>query len=345
VKQSNNRHGSTQRALHSHDAVDLHLHTLASDGFWTPDTLTQYLVENQFKVAAVCDHDTQRSVVETIALGAERGVQIVPGVEVTCSWEDRQLHILIYGIRPDRDDDDARPFRRLLDRIDAELHANAVDAKDRFESAGKALPSLEEIRNGRVLWPFHVLSAAIQDKHAPNLKESAEMLVSLGGTFSADLPLGDVVDAAHLAGGLCLIAHPGRADAVGIVDEAGLDRILADHPLDGLEAHYRSYTDEQTELYRRLAFDRGLLVSCGSDSHAPNMPVNPRPWRAAWCGALLDRLGFEVERRPEHEPVWEAGMDPDAVKPAAESEQDQAPMEEIASKEAEAELEASVQGG
>ena len=260
MNQANKQASIGNRVLGAGDAVDLHLHTIASDGFWTPDALTEYLAANQFRVAAVCDHDTQRSVVETVELGARRGVTIVPGVEVTCGWENRQLHILIYGIRPDRTDDDSRPFRRLMDRIDAELHANAEDARQRFEASGRVLASLEEIRNGRVLWPFHVLSAAIQEKHAPNLKESAEMLLSLGGTFTADLPLGDVVDAAHLAGGLCLIAHPGRADAVGVVAEADLDRILAEHPIDGLEAHYRSYTDAQTEFYRRMAFDRGLLV-------------------------------------------------------------------------------------
>ncbi|CAN5576927.1 hypothetical protein BH23CHL4_BH23CHL4_15900 [soil metagenome] len=343
MKRANKRQAGPPGALQARDAVDLHLHTLASDGFWSPDTLTQYLAEKQFKAAAVCDHDTQRSVVETIALGEERGVTVVPGVEVTCSWENRQLHILVYGVRPDCTDDDAKPLRQLLDRIDTELHANAEDAKTRFESSGRELVSLEEIRDGRLLWPFHVLTAAIQDKHVPNLKEAAELLVELGGRFTADLPLGDVVDAAHLAGGLCLVAHPGRADAVGEVAEGDLDRVLEDHPLDGLEAHYRSYTDAQTEHYRRLAFDRGLLVSCGSDSHAPNMPVNPRPWRAAWCAALLTRLGFEVEGEAGGGPAWHVGMDHDAVHPSAEHAQAEAPMEEDANSEAE--LEASVQRG
>jgi hypothetical protein len=72
------------------------------------------------------------------------------------------------------------------------------------------------------------------------------------------------------------------------------------------------------------------------------MPVNPRPWRAAWCSALLERFGFDVEREDHDAPVWEEGMDPEAVKPSAESEQAQAPVEEVAGKEAE--LEASVQG-
>jgi hypothetical protein len=110
-----------------------------------------------------------------------------------------------------------------------------------------------------------------------------------------------------------VIAHPGRSDSVGAVTEADLDRILAEIPIDGLEAHYRSYTDTQTALYRRLAIDRGLLISCGSDSHAPNQPVNPRPFHAAWCSGLLARLGLPVT--VPNDPVWDRGMDPLAAKP------------------------------
>jgi predicted metal-dependent phosphoesterase TrpH len=303
-------------SLQGTDRVDLHLHTLASDGFWTPDTLTTYLAEHGFAVAAVCDHDSQKSVVEAIDLGRQRGVNVIPGVEVTCKWEERQLHILVYGIRPDRDDAAARPFLALMRDIDDQLNINAIDARERFIASGRDLPSLEEIRNGRVLWPFHVLSAVIQDKHAPNLKEAAEMLVSLGGTFTADLPVEAVVAAAHEAGGVCVVAHPGRDDAVGVVTDEDLDRLLPIAPMDGLEAHYRSHTAEQTALYREIAERRGLLISCGSDSHAPGKPVDPKPWRAAWCAGLLERLGLSVDVDTDG-PVWTSSMEPLPAPPPA----------------------------
>ena len=296
------------------DAVDLHLHTLASDGFWTPADLIGHLAENRITVAAVCDHDTQRSVAEAIRLGQERGVHIIPGVEVTTTWRDRQWHLLVYGIHPDRRDPDATAFQAALTELDAILQNRAVDARRRLEASGRALPSLGEILAGRPMWPFHVLSAAIQDKHVPNLKESAELVVELGGNFTADLPIADVVTAAHEAGGICVMAHPGRSDSVGIMTEADLDAMLIEFPLDGLEAHYRSYTDAQTALYREMAQKRGLLISCGSDSHALGKPVDPRPWQAAWCRDLLGRLGVTVD--PSDGPDWWPGADRGAVAPA-----------------------------
>lgn len=315
----NGKSSRTERIdLPARAPVDLHLHTLASDGSWTPSQLIDHLAGRGFRVAAVCDHDTQRSVVQAIELGKLRGIHVIPGVEMTCSWNDRQLHILCYGIRPDRTDPESADFRTLLDRIDQQLQENAADAARRIEASGKPLPNLEQVQAGRPLWPFHVLTAAIEMKHVPNLTKAAELVNELGGTFTADLPLAEVVAATHAAGGICSIAHPGRADAVGIVSEEDLDRIVAETGMDGLEAHYRSYSDEQTALYRRLASERGMLVSAGSDSHGPHRPTNPRPWHAVWAKDLLERLGVDLQSLPEREPAWKAGMDPMATVPAPE---------------------------
>ena len=317
--------------LASDDPVDLHLHTLASDGFWEPSQLVPYLASNGFRVASICDHDSQRSVLEAMQLGEEHGVRIIPGVEVTTRWSGRQWHLLVYGIRPDRVDDDAADFLTILAELDAVLQANAEDARQRIEASGKPLPSLPEIAAGRPVWPFHVLSAAIKEAHVKNLTEAANLVTELGGSFTADAELDRTVRAAHKAGGLCVIAHPGRSDSVGAVTEADLDRMLENIPIDGLEAHYRSYTDAQTALYRRLAIDRGLLISCGSDSHAPGQPVDPRPWRAAWCAGLLARLGIPVT--VPDDPVWVAGMDtlaalpPDQIKQAEPVAEQAAPAE------------------
>jgi predicted metal-dependent phosphoesterase TrpH len=297
------------------DRIDLHLHTFASDGAWTPAALVDHLAAEGFRVAAVADHDTQRSVPEVTRRAARRGIRVIPAVEVTTRWNGRQWHVLVYGIQPNRADPEARAFRSVMADLDAQLLTLAEDARNRIEAEGKPLPSLEEIAGGRPLWPFHVLSSAIREGHVRNLKEAAELVSRLGGGFSADEPLERVVDAAHQAGGIAVVAHPGRADSVGALLPEDLDRMLAEIPIDGLEAHYRSHTDEQTALYRQLAAEKGLLISAGSDSHAPHQPVNPRPWRAIWADDLLARLGITVEPAPEGEAIWEPGMDPLAPKP------------------------------
>ena len=301
-------------------AVDLHLHTLASDGFWKPAELVDYLADHGFRVGAVCDHDSQASVLAAIRQGERRGVRIVPGIEVTTRWDGRQWHLLVYGIRPDDERPEAQPFLEMVAATDAAFREIARDARQRVEASGRPLPSLEKVLDGQPMYPVHVLRTMIADKHVPRLKEAAELVVELGGNFTIDRPLPEVVERAHQAGGICILAHPGRPDLGPALTAEVLDRMLAEAPIDGIETHYRTYTDEDTAFYRGLAEERGLLTSTGSDSHALGTPVDPRPWQAIWAADLLGRLGIEVERR-ESGPVWEPGMDPLAIKPEPPKEQ------------------------
>src|SRR5690242_7891866 len=212
--------GKTSGPLAPNDKVDLHLHTLASDGAWMPAALVDHLAAEGFRVVAVCDHDTQRSVPETMRRAARRGIVVIPGVEVTTRWRDRQWHLLVYGVDPADSAERGQAFRSVLADLDARLLELAEDARRRIEASGRALPSLEEIAGGRPLWPYHVLRSTIREGHAPNLTKAAELVVALGGDFSADVPLERAVDAAHAAGGICVVAHPGRSDSVGIMTEA-----------------------------------------------------------------------------------------------------------------------------
>jgi len=308
-------HATTPRTILAHDTpVDLHLHTYASDGFWSPSDLVDHLVGAGIAVAAVCDHDTQDSVIETIELGSRRGVRIVPGTEVTVRWGGRQWHLLVYGIRPDDDRQEAKAFLDLMTEHDRQFMALAVDARRRVEESGRPIPSLAREVGERKMMPVHVLRAMIADRHVPRLKEAAELVVALGGNFTYDTPLAAVVAAAHEGGGVCVLAHPGRADLGPALTAKALDALLKDAPLDGIEGHYRTYTDADTARYRRMAETRGLVIGTGSDSHAPGHPVDPRPWRAAWGRALLERLGFDVRESPDGVD-WAPGMDPLNAKP------------------------------
>jgi len=297
--------------LAAESPVDLHLHTFVSDGIWHPRDLVDRLAQDGILVAAVCDHDNQRSVLEAIDYGERRGVKIIPGIECTVRWGERQWHMLVYGVRPDDERPEARAFLDLVARQDEVFQHLARDARQRVEASGRAIPTVNVLERHGPLMPVHVLRAMIADKHVPRLKEAAELVVELGGHFTTDTPMGDVVAAAHAAGGVCIVAHPGRADLGPALDEPTLDRMLADVSVDGIECHYRTYTDKDTDFYRGLAEARGLLIGTGSDSHGPGVPVDPRPFRAAWSAGLLARFGIVVDA-PDG-PVWAPGMDPNAT--------------------------------
>ena len=186
-------------------------------------------------------------------------------------------------------------FGRLLATQQDKSAGAAEHAIELLEQNGHKLPSLDEVVDGRPLLPTYVLQTAIKDGHATNLMTAHQLTIKLGEDLRVDTPLEQVVEAAHEASGICVVAHPGRNDGAGILSADQLERMLTSIPIDGLEGHYRSYTTYDTAKYRGLAQDHGLLVSSGSDSHAPGMPVDPRPHLARWVTPFLNQLDIEVE--------------------------------------------------
>lgn len=192
------------------DSVDLHMHTVASDGRWTPEQLVNHLHENGFRVFAVADHDTMASVAEVVKLGSERGMHVVPAVEMTTRWEERQVHCLIYGV--DMESDRSKPFMQLL----ADQQARLAEMSDRImtllEQNGRHVRSLDEVLGGRPVKPYMVYRAMIRDGHGTDLRTAHNIVKGLGEPGLVDVALADAVEAAHRAGAFAIVAHPGRDD-------------------------------------------------------------------------------------------------------------------------------------
>lgn len=282
------------------DAVDLHMHTTASDGRWTPETLTEYLSEHNFRVVAVADHDTMDSVPEMTERAAAAGIHVIPAVEMTTRWQERHVHCLVYGVDPSAPPSAA--FKSLMSRQQDNLRATAERVVSLLERHGRHLPSLDEVTAGRPLWPHLVFRAMIKDGHGNSLFTAHNIVRGLGEPALVDVPLEETVAAAHEAGAVTIIAHPGRDDGWGFLYEDRLDTMREHIPIDGLEGHYRTYATVDVERYRQYAEQHGLLVSAGSDSHWAGFPVNPTPHPARWIAPLLHRLGVEVD--PHEGPAW-----------------------------------------
>jgi predicted metal-dependent phosphoesterase TrpH len=287
-------------SIHHNATVDLHMHTTASDGRWTPATLVARVAERGIRVIAVADHDALDSVTPARDLAAARGIALVSGVEVTTRWDGRQWHVLVYGADIERG-----PLRELVD-WQRQRHIDAAnEAIARLRQRGYTVPSLDTAIGGRPPLPIYVMDALIRDDLAPNML-AANRLVSedLGVPFYIDVPLDETVAAAHASGGVAILAHPGRDEGAGILAPERLARMLTHAPLDGLEVHYPTHTLDQVREYADLADRHGLLRSCGSDSHGPDRPRDPLPYHASLITPLLTRLGF---RFPEDEPLSASG--------------------------------------
>ena len=76
--------------------IDLHVHSTASDGSLTPRELVYYAAEKQLSAIALTDHDTVSGLAEAAAASQHAGIELIPGVEMSCVWEGTEIHILGY---------------------------------------------------------------------------------------------------------------------------------------------------------------------------------------------------------------------------------------------------------
>jgi hypothetical protein len=114
------------------------------------------------------------------------------------------------------------------------------------------------------------------------------------GYRSIKAPIAEGLAAAHASGAITILAHPGRRDGeIHRFDLPELVELLDEQPLDGIETYYPVHTPEQTQTYHRLAEERGLLESAGSDSHSLSHRA-PIRYPARYCANLLARLGITV---------------------------------------------------
>jgi predicted metal-dependent phosphoesterase TrpH len=244
--------------------VDLHLHTTASDGRSSPAELVHLAVAAGLRVMAVTDHDTTAALAEVWTLAAGRGIEAVPGIEITAVEDGRDIHILGYFFDPD---DDALATFLAAARADRVSRVEAIAA--RLAALGMPVDLTTILgdagrQSGRSVGRPSIAAAMIAAGYVKNKTEAFEKWLGQDGPVfvarSGATPE-RVIETLHAAGGLVSLAHPGRTgiDArIPVLREAGLD---------ALEVFHSDHDGEMVERYAGLARRLGLLVTGGSDFH------------------------------------------------------------------------------
>ena len=272
--------------------IDLHTHTLYSDGHWQPAELLAQLAREGIAVAAITDHDTVEHVDELRAQGRELGVHLLAGTEVTTTWRGLPAHLLCYA--------DTLTSNALAALIQTTVERQIANTREVYrtlvEDRGFAFPRQHETlreRNGEVVRPVDNALLLVHHHYAPDLAHALEMIRE-AGYVQMTASLEEAVAAAHESGAVTVLAHPGRGGGeIHRYDPELVAGMLASVRLDGIEVYYPTHTAAQTAAYDALARHYGLLVSAGSDSHGPRQRL-PVAYPAHLCAALLERCGVQV---------------------------------------------------
>ena len=294
---------TTNLVLASDADIDLHLHTTYSDGAWTPEQLLDYLVQEQFGLAAITDHDRVDTAVALQELALDKNQAVLVGVEMTTLWNDEMsgqdemsglpnmTDLLCYGFDPGPNalNDLAQDLMRRQCENTREVYENLQRKGFAFSEDPNELTTLLETPSSQ---QPHALVALLNKYGYGTGKPSAGGIVLEAGCKFELNDLAAVVEAAHQSGAVCLIAHPGRDDGFVSYDADMLDKLRREIPIDGLEVYHPKHTSAKSSLYREYAEKHNLLMSSGSDSHKPEKP--PIKYRAELSRDLLERVGIRI---------------------------------------------------
>jgi hypothetical protein len=286
--------------------IDLHCHSTVSDGMLPPVELVARAAGNGCRWLALTDHDDLDGLAPAARTATEYGVGFVPGVEISVSWRDVTLHIVGLGIDPACD-----TLREGLAQVRSGRAERAEQMAAGLAKAGigGALQgAYRYASNPALISRAHFARYIVEQGHARDTGSVFKRFLVKGkpGYVRHEwASLGDAVEWVHAAGGLAVIAHPGRyrVNAAGMQD---LLREFVELGGDGIEVITSSHSSEDYQRFNVLARDAGLLASVGSDFHAPE-----ESWMDVGGVPALPLLAT---------PVWQAlGLAFEDVSPAAGS--------------------------
>lgn len=246
--------------------IDLHAHSNRSDGTFAPAEVVRLASERDLDVVALTDHDTTDGLDEALATGAELGVEVVPGIELSAEHEATSVHVLCYWMDPANEG-----LQAELSRLGDERFRRGELMVEKLRALGVPIEfeRVQRIANGATIVRPHVAQAMVEIGAVATEKEAFDVYLGDGRPGHVPKHALDPVDAVALilgAGGVCVLAHPGMwGDQTSVPVE--LIKRMAAAGMRGLEVDHPDHLPEQVDQYRALAGELGLVATGGSDCH------------------------------------------------------------------------------
>ncbi len=243
--------------------VDLHLHSTASDGTETPAEVVERAARRGLAGLSLTDHDTVDGLGEAARAAREHGLRFLPGAELSANEPGSSIHILAFGF-----DTGHQGFMDFLEGWRDARARRAEEIVVRLREQGLDL-TMEHVRKqagGDILTRAHLGRALEAEGLVPDQKTAFARYLSRGRpAFVEKPPLRpeEVCRRVHEAGGVALVAHPGRAHTVDDI------RRWVDDGIDGVEVLHPANAPDVRRRMDALAEELDLLRTGGSDWHGP----------------------------------------------------------------------------
>lgn len=272
--------------------ADLHVHSSASDGQYSPAELIYLAGRQGLSAVALTDHDTTDGIGEAISAGRDCGVRVIPGVELSAR-EYKNCHILGYGYDL---------TTSALGRLCEEQRANRIRREGmilnflREKGFDLSRGEVERLAGGNVIGRPHFAQALVSRGDVSDMREAFDRFLDTAEFWKKvprlEADVHSCLRAIKDSGGKASLAHPYQMK----LSNQELDALVAqltEWGLDAIECYYPKYNQEQQALYLRLAGKYGLHITGGSDFHGeqikPDIQLARLELKLDW---LLD-CGYE----------------------------------------------------
>ncbi len=252
--------------------TDLHIHTYYSDGVFSPEKIVDTAIDVGLEVIALTDHDNVLSygVAQDYLKkeGKEDKLKILQGVEINTLYKNYEVHIL--GYLMDTQNSDFQNLLKVQQQARVKQTKEIISLLAKKEGIKiKYEDILKQVAKGGSIGRPHIAKAitnaggtgSVMEAYAKYIHDDSPVYVPRK-TVSPH----DAVEIIYDAGGVPVIAHPHDLDiAESLVKE------LMTYGLRGIEAYHRKHSPACVEYFSSMAEDLGLIVTGGSDFHAPNI--------------------------------------------------------------------------
>lgn len=244
--------------------IDLHIHSNKSDGTLAPEEIIQKSYRLKLHAISITDHDSIDGLKKASIESKKHGINFIPGIEISSSYNGYDLHILGYFLNYDN--------RELTNTLaDLKLYRKIRIKKivEKFNNSGINI-NINDIKNynsdnsvGRI----HVARALFDKGFVKDTNEAFEKYLIEDSPFYVQKKVLNINEAVNLlkkSGAIVCLAHPGMNDAIKDIDK------IMKFGFDGIEAYHPLNNSEQTKMLLSFSITNNFLATGGSDNHGDN---------------------------------------------------------------------------
>jgi predicted metal-dependent phosphoesterase TrpH len=277
---------------------DLHSHSRESDGTLSPSELVAAAHAGGVNVLALTDHDTTDGLAEATQSAGQLGMQLVPGVEISVSWQSQTIHVLGLGVNPA-----SELLQAGLSGLREFRNWRAAEIGRRLAKAG--IPGCHagacKLAEGRIVGRTHFAHHLVAEGHARSVRDVFKRFLvnnKPGYVSGKWATLEDALGWIDSAGGLAVVAHPARYRMTASKLRCFLGEFRECGGV-GMEVISGSHTRDNVTAMAALCRTHNMLASCGSDYHGPENPwirLGQLPALPAGCPPVWESDRWPVNR-------------------------------------------------